>query len=113
MKLAGGSSKLINMIDYEDFKSQFYDWDNLMKNASDRIIHGASVMFKDHPFPIVRAHEIDKWDPNMLPIQDFIIIEDYKMGWAEKTQKHIDSCFDNMKRQQQVPLKKRQKIIRL
>jgi len=61
MKLAGGSSKLFNMIDYGDFLSQHSEWEKLMENTSDKLIEKLATMFRSHPFPIIRAKEIEEW----------------------------------------------------
>ena len=61
MKIAGGSSKLINMIDYNDFINQYSEWEKLMGNFSDKMIQKFVTLYREHPFPIIRAHEINKW----------------------------------------------------
>lgn len=61
MKIAGGSTKLFNMIDYDDFISQYDEWDQLMGNFSNKLIEKWYTLELSHPFPIIRAHEINKW----------------------------------------------------
>lgn len=61
MKLAGGSSRLMNMIDFDDFVSQHTEYEKLMEGAGHKMAHWASTLYRSHPFPIIRAHEIDKW----------------------------------------------------
>ena len=61
MKMAGGTSKVMNMIDHDDFKSQYEEWEKLMNNVSDKMIQKLMTMFRTHPFPIIRAYEISRW----------------------------------------------------
>lgn len=61
MKLAGGTGKLAGMVDYADFISQYKEWEELIKGVSNRMIYRFSTLFRSHPFPIVRAHEIEIW----------------------------------------------------
>ena len=61
MKLAGGSHKLYKMIDYNDFVSQYDDFNLLYGKLDHRLFHNLATLNRTHPFPIVRAHEIDKW----------------------------------------------------
>ena len=68
MKIAGGSSKLINMIDYDDFLSQCSEWDELMENFTDKMIQKVITVFRNHPFPIVRASEINKWPESAIEL---------------------------------------------
>ena len=66
MKIAGGSSKLMNMIEYDNFLEQYKELESLMSNTSDNLILKVSTLFKNHPFPIIRAYEINKWDINQI-----------------------------------------------
>ena len=61
MKLAGGSSRLMNMIDFDDFVAQHKEYEKLMEGAGHKVAHWASTLLRSHPFPIIRAHEINNW----------------------------------------------------
>ncbi len=62
LKLAGGSSRLMNMIEFSDFASQYNEYEQLMESGGHKMMHRASTLFRSHPFPIIRAHEIDNWE---------------------------------------------------
>jgi Zn-dependent protease with chaperone function len=61
MKLAGGSSKLMSMISYDEFLDQHKDWSSLMENFTDKMIERAFTITRTHPLPIIRAYEFEKW----------------------------------------------------
>lgn len=61
MKLAGGSRDLAGMIDYNDFVSQYDDFERLYGKFDNRLFHNLATLNRSHPFPIIRAHEINKW----------------------------------------------------
>lgn len=61
MKLAGGSNKLLEMIDFNDFVSQYDDFKHLYDKLDHRLFYDLANLTRTHPFPIVRAHEINKW----------------------------------------------------
>ena len=61
MKLAGGSFKLYNMIDYDDFVSQYEEVRGLESQFTNKMIVKFATLLRTHPFPIVRANEINSW----------------------------------------------------
>ena len=63
LKLAGGSSKLMDMIDYSDFKAQYSEWESMDKSFVNKLLKRAGTIFRSHPFPIIRACELDSWVP--------------------------------------------------
>jgi len=61
MKLAGGSSKLMDMIDDSDFTSQYSEWESMMQSFGNKVWKFAGTIFRSHPFPIIRACELNSW----------------------------------------------------
>jgi Zn-dependent protease with chaperone function len=62
MKLAGGSRKLYAQMDREAFLQQGRDYEELGKaDALYQIYKANQTLATTHPFPAVRALEIDKW----------------------------------------------------
>jgi len=61
MKLAGGSSKLMEMIDDNDFTAQYAEWESMMQSFGNNVFKLAGTIFRSHPFPIIRACELNSW----------------------------------------------------
>ena len=65
LKLAGGSTKLMDMIDHSDFEAQYSEWESMMEKFGNKIFKFAGTIFRSHPFPIVRACELNSWIGNL------------------------------------------------
>ena len=62
MKLAGGSRKLFAQMDREAFLAQGRDYEALgSQDALFQLLKANQTLLTTHPFPAVRALEIDKW----------------------------------------------------
>jgi len=62
MKLSGGSAQLSDMIDESEFVSQAQQFDIITKGFGlNKFYRIASTLWRSHPFPVLRAHEINKW----------------------------------------------------
>ena len=62
MKLAGGSRKLFAQMDREAFLAQGRDYEALgSQDALFQLLKANQTLGTTHPFPAVRALEIDKW----------------------------------------------------
>ncbi len=61
MKLAGGSRKLYAQMDKEAFLQQGRDYEDMGKDALNSFLKLGQTLHTTHPFPAVRALEIDAW----------------------------------------------------
>ena len=61
MKLAGGSRKLYAQMDQEAFLQQGRDYEELGRDALNSFLKLGQTLHTTHPFPAVRALEIDAW----------------------------------------------------
>lgn len=61
MKLAGGSRKLYDEMDQEEFLSQIRAYEEADRSALNKAYKILLTAFRTHPFPILRAHELDAW----------------------------------------------------
>ena len=62
MKLAGGSAQLSEMIDEAEFVSQAEQFEKITKGIGlNKFYRIASNITGTHPFPVLRAYEINKW----------------------------------------------------
>jgi len=62
MKLAGGSAQLSELIDEADFLSQAEQFEKMTEGIGlNKVYRIASNITRTHPFPVVRAYEINKW----------------------------------------------------
>ena len=61
MKLAGGSRKLYAQMDKDAFLQQGRDYEEMGKDALNSFFKMGQTLHTTHPFPAVRAMEIDAW----------------------------------------------------
>ena len=61
MKLAGGSRKLYAQMNKEAFLQQGRDYEDMGKDALNSFLKLGQTLQTTHPFPAVRAMEIDAW----------------------------------------------------
>ena len=61
MKLAGGSRKLYAQMDKEAFLQQGRDYEEMGRDALNSFLKMGQTLHTTHPFPAVRAMEIDAW----------------------------------------------------
>ncbi len=61
MKLAGGSRKIFDQMDREEFLRQAEDYRELDSSALNQIYKFLQVYRRTHPFPALRAKEIKMW----------------------------------------------------
>ncbi|MBI5252244.1 MAG: M48 family metalloprotease, partial [Desulfomonile tiedjei] len=62
MKLAGGSARVSRLINEDEFISQASQFEELTKGISlNNTYRVLSNISRTHPFPVLRAHEIDQW----------------------------------------------------
>ena len=61
MKLAGGSRKLYAQMDKEAFLQQGRDYEEMGRDALNSFFKMGQTLHTTHPFPAVRAMEIDAW----------------------------------------------------
>ncbi len=62
MKLAGGSWHISEMIDQHEFVMQAKQFEELTKGLSlNKFYRMAGNVFQDHPYAVLRAHEIHEW----------------------------------------------------
>lgn len=61
MKLAGGSPKLAPQLNLDAFIDQARDYDRLSQTELGRAIKMLQAQQLTHPFPVLRAREIDRW----------------------------------------------------
>jgi Zn-dependent protease with chaperone function len=61
MKLAGGSSRLVQEMDHAEFMRQIRAYEDADRSALNKAYKVLMTAFRDHPFPIMRAKELDMW----------------------------------------------------
>lgn len=61
MKLAGGSQKIADQIDYEDFLEQSRQFRTVAEGLIGKVCKLELTMGRTHPFAVMRAAEIDQW----------------------------------------------------
>ena len=61
MKLAGGASRLYAEMDQGEFMRQIREYENADASALDRTYKALITAWRTHPFPILRAKELDAW----------------------------------------------------
>ena len=61
MKLAGGSRKLYAQMDKDAFLQQGRDYEEMGRDALNSFLKLGQTLHTTHPFPAVRAMEIDAW----------------------------------------------------
>lgn len=61
MKLAGGTTRLAAEMDRDDFLRQVREFEDVDRTTLDRAYKVLLTLFRDHPFAMQRAREIDLW----------------------------------------------------
>jgi Zn-dependent protease with chaperone function len=61
MKLAGGASKLYAEMDKQEFIRQIREYESADISALNRAYKVLITAYRTHPFPILRAKELDAW----------------------------------------------------
>jgi Zn-dependent protease with chaperone function len=61
MKLAGGSTRLAGEMDRDEFMRQVREFDEIDRTNLDRAYKVLLTLFRDHPFAMQRAKELDSW----------------------------------------------------
>ena len=62
MKLAGGSERVAEMINEDEFVSQAEKFENITEGIGlNKFYRFISNITRTHPFPVLRAHELGKW----------------------------------------------------
>jgi Zn-dependent protease with chaperone function len=61
MKLAGGSTRLYAEMDQAEFMRQIRAYNSADTSALDRAYKAIMTAWRTHPFPILRAKELDAW----------------------------------------------------
>lgn len=61
MKLAGGSSKVYEQFNREEFLRQAESYTELDQSTLNQFYKLLQVLFRSHPFPALRAREIHEW----------------------------------------------------
>ena len=61
MKMAGGASRLYDEMDHEEFLDQVRVYEAADESFLNRAYKGLLTTFRTHPFPILRAKELDAW----------------------------------------------------
>jgi Zn-dependent protease with chaperone function len=61
MKLAGGSTRLYAEMDYAEFLRQIRAYEDADRSALNKAYKVLLTMNRTHPFPIMRAKELDHW----------------------------------------------------
>lgn len=86
MKLAGGSAQLSEMIDQSEFITQAQQFEKMTEGINlNKFFRMASNITRTHPFPVLRAYEINKWADG----EEYALIfnGDYKKQESEKAKK--------------------------
>ncbi|MCS6885969.1 MAG: M48 family metallopeptidase [Acidobacteriota bacterium] len=65
MKLAGGSTKVYEQFNREEFLRQAEDYVELDHSMLNQFYKLIQVLFRSHPFPALRAREINTWADSM------------------------------------------------
>jgi Zn-dependent protease with chaperone function len=61
MKLAGGASRLYGEMDQSEFVRQIREYEDADRSSLNRAYKTLITAFRTHPFPIMRAKELDLW----------------------------------------------------
>jgi Zn-dependent protease with chaperone function len=61
MKFAGGASRLYAEMDQNEFVRQIREYQDADRSHLNRAYKAIITAFRTHPFPILRAHELDGW----------------------------------------------------
>lgn len=61
MKMAGGASRLYTEMDQEEFLQQIRSYEDADELLLNKAYKGLLTMYRTHPFPILRAQELDAW----------------------------------------------------
>ena len=61
MKLAGAPVKYYSSLDPEEFRKQAKEFEGFDEDNLDKVAKVVSVMFSDHPWTVMRGHELYKW----------------------------------------------------
>jgi Zn-dependent protease with chaperone function len=61
MKLAGGASRLYSEMDSTEFLQQIRAYEDADELLLNKAYKGLLTMYRTHPFPILRAKEVDAW----------------------------------------------------
>ncbi len=61
MKLAGGASRLYQEMDQTEFLRQIRAYEETDRSTLNQVYKVLITLFRDHPFPILRAKELDAW----------------------------------------------------
>jgi Zn-dependent protease with chaperone function len=61
MKLAGGSSRLVDEMDQEEFVRQIRAYEDTDRSALNRAYKVLLTAWRTHPYPILRASALDAW----------------------------------------------------
>lgn len=61
MKLAGGASRLYAEMDQDEFVRQIREYEDADRSGLNRAYKQLITAFRTHPFPILRAKELDEW----------------------------------------------------
>ena len=61
MKLAGGASRLYGEMDQSEFVRQIREYEDADRSQLNRAYKQIITAFRTHPFPILRAKELDDW----------------------------------------------------
>jgi len=61
MKLAGGTTRLAGEMDRDDFLRQVREFEDVDRTTLDRAYKVLLTLFRDHPFAMQRARELDTW----------------------------------------------------
>jgi Zn-dependent protease with chaperone function len=61
MKLAGGTSRLVEEMDQQEFMRQIRTYEDSDRSSLNKAYKVLLTMWRTHPFPILRAKELDEW----------------------------------------------------
>lgn len=61
MKLAGGTTRLASDMDHAEFLRQIRAYEEADQSLLNKAYKGLLTMHRTHPFPIIRAKELDTW----------------------------------------------------
>jgi hypothetical protein len=61
MKMAGGASRLYAEMDQTEFLRQIRSYEEADRSGLNRAYKLLMTAFRSHPFPILRAKELDEW----------------------------------------------------
>jgi Zn-dependent protease with chaperone function len=61
MKLAGGASRLYEEMDQQEFMRQIRAYEDTDRSTLNKAYKILLTLFRSHPFPILRAKELDLW----------------------------------------------------